>query len=173
MEDALSLINKIVEDHKQIMKETQALEHDLDAALELEKAAGGFEPASLDPARRSLSSLQDSLDRIDSDLDAHFKREENALLRVLEDHGGRSLASALRSLLVEHQELRDRIAKSKQDVAELALEKASREVWEGKAYGTRVYINHTRKLLEAHARNEHELLETVRKDIEARIQGST
>ena len=170
MEDPISLIDRIIEDHKQIMKETRALEHDLDATLELEKAAGDFEPASLDPARQSLQSLRDSLDRIDRDLDAHFKREENALLRVLEDHGGRTLASALHSLLVEHQELRDRIAKSKQDASELTLGGIPREVWEGKARGVSVYINHTRKLLEAHARSEHELLQTARKDIRARMQ---
>jgi len=171
MEDPLSLIDGIIEDHKQIMKETRALEHDLDAALELEKAADDFVPASFDPARRSLQSLRDTLDSIDRALDAHFRREETALLRAIMDQGSATLASSLRELLHEHQQLRDRIAKSKQDASELALGGTSRELWEGRAHGVRVYMNHTRKLLEAHARSEHELLQTARKDIEARMQG--
>ena len=169
MEGTLALMDAIIKEHKQIREDVETTEHiadDLGAILELDRAVGDFEPATLDHKRRSLQGLQQSLEKVDKELRAHFEREEGALLTAFEDYGGRTFASALRALLVEHQELKNRIAKSKQDAAELAVGELSREVWQGKAYGMRVYISHTRKLLEAHAQSELKLLQTARKEIE-------
>jgi len=168
MERTLALIDAIIEEHKQIREDIEASEYiadDLGAVSELGRAAGGFEPATLDRKKHSVQGLQQSLEKVDKELKAHFEREEGALLAVFEDYGGRTFASALRALLGEHQELKERIAKSKQEAAELAAGELSREVWEGKAYGMRTYISHTRKLLEAHAQSEVELLQTLRKEL--------
>jgi len=168
MEGIFALIDAIIEEHKQIregIETSENIANDLGAILELGRATGDFEPATLDRKRRGLEGLQQSLEKVDKGLQAHFDREERALLTAFEDYGGRTFASALRALLVEHPELKNRIAKSKQDAAELAVGELSREVWEGKAYGMRVYISHTRKLLEAHAQSEQELLQTLRKEL--------
>ena len=168
MEGTLALMDAIIAEHKQIREDIETTEHiagDLGAVLELDRATGGFEPVVLDRKRRGLQGLQQSLEKVDKELRAHFGREEGVLLTAFEDDGGRTFASALRALLGEHEELKNRIAKSKQDVAELAVGGLSREVWEGKAYGVRVYISHTRKLLEAHAQSELELLQTLRKEL--------
>ena len=168
MEVTLALMDAIIKEHKQLREDVETTEHiagDLGAILELDRATGDFEPATLDRKRRSLESLRQSLEKVDKKLRAHFGREEGALLTAFEDYGGRTFASALRALLGEHQELENRIAKSKQDAAELAVGDSSREVWEGKAYGMRVYISHTRKLLEAHAQSELELLQRLRKEL--------
>jgi len=168
MEEAFALIDAIIEEHKQLIKGIETSEHiadDLGAILELGRAADDFERAMLVSKRRSLQGLQQSLEKVDKQLQAHFEREEKALLTAFEDYGGRTFASALRALLVEHQELKNRIAKSKQDAAELAVGEMSRGVWEGRAYGVRVHICHTRKLLEAHAQSEQELLQTLRKEL--------
>lgn len=166
MDETISLIDAVIEEHKQLIEGIQASEHvvnDLTATLELDRAADGFEPASLDRSQASMQDLQRSLDKVDDGLQAHFSREETALLKTFEDHGGRALASALRALLVEHQGLKDRIDKSKQQVAELLSGGMSRSVWEPMAYGLRAHIRHTRRLLEAHAQSEHELLQELRK----------
>lgn len=169
MERVLALIDAIIAEHKQIIEDIASSEHvadDLGAILELGRATDVFEPATLDRKRRSLQGLQQSLEKVDKELQAHFGREETALLTAFEDYGGRTFASALRALLVEHEELKNRIAKSKQDAAELAFGELSHGVWEGSAYGVRVHIGHTRKLLEAHAQSEQELLQTLRKELE-------
>jgi len=168
MEGTIALFDAIIEEHKQIMEDVETSEHiadDLGAILEMDRATGEFEPATLDRKRRGLQGLQQSLEKVDKELQAHFAREERALLTAFEDYGGKTFASALRALLVEHQELKNRIAKSKQDAAELAEGGLSRGVWEGRAYGMRVYISHTRKLLEAHAQSELELLQALRKEL--------
>jgi hypothetical protein len=76
------------------------------------------------------------------------------------------LTSGLRLLLLEHQELKDRIAQSRADVAELISLDSSREVLEGKAWGVRVYVSHTRKLIEEHAKSEQQLFAKVREELE-------
>jgi uncharacterized protein YlaN (UPF0358 family) len=81
------------------------------------------------------------------------------------------LASALHILLREHEEIRNRIAKLKKDAAELATGELSREVWEGKVWGIRSYIDHTRKLIEAHAKSEMELLQTLRSRLQRENRG--
>lgn len=167
MDETISLIDAVIEEHKQLMEDIQASEHvanDLAATLELDRAADDFEPASLDRNQASMQSLQRSLEKVDKGLQAHFSREETALLTTFEDRGGRALASALRALIVEHQGLKDRISKSKQQVAELLSGEMSRSVWEPMAYGLRAHIRHTRRLLEAHAQSEHELLQELRKE---------
>ncbi|MFC1916773.1 hypothetical protein ACFLX1_01395, partial [Chloroflexota bacterium] len=60
------------------------------------------------------------------------------------------------------------LAKSKTGIAELAVEGLSREIWEGKVWGLRAYVSHTRNLLEAHAKSEQELLLTLRRQLEER-----
>ena len=159
MKEAHALINQIIEEHKQIIQEGQTIERvvtDLEAGLKLGKAKEDFLPGGLDHQRRYLQNLQESLETISHGLQAHFEREEKGLLVAFERHGGQMLASTLRILLLEHQELNNRIAKS------MEVEGLSREVWEGKAWGMRTYISHTLKLLGAHAQSEHELLLKLR-----------
>jgi len=165
MKEALALIDQIIEEHKQIIQEGQTIERvvsDLEAGLKLGKAKDDFLPGGLGDQRRYLQNLQELLETISQGLLAHFEREEKGLLAAFEKHGGQMLAAALRSLLLEHQELKKRIAKSLEDVDGLTVEGLSREVWEGRAWGIRTYISHTLKLLGAHAQSEHELLLKLR-----------
>jgi len=165
MKEALELIDRIIEEHKQITQEGRTIQQvssDYEAGLKLGEAKEGFIPGGLDGQKRYLQNLQESLETISQELLAHFEREEKWLLAAFEKHGGQMLAAALRGLLQEHQELKKRITKSIDDVAGLASEGLSREVWEGQAWGIRTYISHTLKLLEAHAQSEHELLLKLR-----------
>lgn len=121
-----------------------------------------FVPGRLGDQKRDLQNWQESLELIDQGIQVHFNREETGLLNAFEKHGGRMLASALSDLLSEHEELRHRLAKLEKGVAELAVGDSSREVWEGRAWGVRSYLAHTRKLFEVHAQSELELLRMLR-----------
>ena len=164
MDETITLLDKIIEEHKQITQKVRGAEQvlsDLEAGLKLGRAKEDFMPGR-DDRRRHIRKLQQSLETIDKGLHAHFDREEKGLLTAFERRGDSMLVSALRVLLLEHQELKNRIAKSKKDASELAIEELSREVWEGRAWGMRTYINHTLKLLEVHAQSEQELLLMLR-----------
>ena len=160
MEEGLALIDQLIEEHKQILQRFQTAEqaaNDAVAILELDKAKEDFVPGRFGDQRQGLQNLQESLEAIEKGLQRHFDREETGLLTVFEQHRGGMLASGLRVLLLEHQEIKDRVAESKKEVAELASGDLSREVREGKAWGVRVYLSHTRKLIQAHAQSEQEL----------------
>ena len=168
MEEALALINQLIEEHKLILQQLQTAEqvaNDVGAILRLDRAKEDFVPGRFSDRKQGLQSLQDSLEAIDSGLQMHFDREEKRLLSVFEQYGGETLAPGLHFLLLEHQELKDRLAESRREVAELAAESSSRQVQEGKAWGVRVYISHTRKLIEVHAQSEQELFHKLRAEL--------
>jgi len=168
MEKIVALIDELIEEHKQILQEFQTIEqvaNDVSGIMQLDKAKEDFLPGRFTDQKQGLQNLQDSLETIDDGLQKHFDREEKQLLAVLKRHTSETLASGLRLLLLEHQELKDRIAESKKEVAELSMESLSREVREGKAWGVRVFISHTRKLIEAHAQSEQELFHKLRAEL--------
>lgn len=168
MEEALALIDQLIEEHKQILQRFQTAEqiaNDAVTILELDKAKEDFVPGRFGDQRQGLQNLQESLEAIEKGLQRHFDHEETGLLTVFEQHRGGMLASGLRVLLLEHQEIKDRIAESKKEVAELVSGDLSREVREGRAWGVRVYLSHTRKLIQAHAQSEQELFYKLRTEL--------
>jgi len=122
-------------------------------------------PGRFGDQRQGLQNLQESLEATEKELQRHFDREERGLLTVFEQHRGGMLASGLRVLLLEHQEIKARIAESKKDGAAVAAGDLSREVREGRAWGVRVYLSHTRKLIQAHAQSEQELFYKLRTEL--------
>ena len=169
MEEALALIDKIIEEHKTLTQRFQTLEqvtNDASALLKLDTAREDFIPGRLGDQKQALQNWQESLKVIEQGIEAHFAREEIGLLTAFEKQGGEMLASALHALLSEHKELRDRLTKLKEDIAELAIGGASRDVWEGMVWGVRNYLVNTRKMFEAHARSEQSLLRTLRSELE-------
>ena len=50
-------------------------------------------------------------------------------------------------------------------MAELNIGQLSRHIWEATVHDLRAHITHTRKLIEAHAEIEQELLHTLKKEI--------
>ena len=174
MDEAVALIDQLIEEHRQILNDVQEAEkiaNDAGALLELGQAKEDFLPARLGDMKRGLQSLEESLGRVNYGLQGHFEREEGRLLTIMEQRGGAMLISGLHLLLLEHQELRDRIAQSRADVAELITVDSSREVLEGKAWGVRVYLSHTRKLLAEHARSEQQLFTKLRAELKSSDRG--
>lgn len=168
MENTLELIDKTIKEHQQIITGIQASEglaNDVAAIVELDKPIETFVAGRLEDTKQHLNDLQKSLEKIDTALDHHFNAEEKAVLKAFEK-SSQSLTSAFLLLLEEHKELRRRITKSEKIAAELSTGSISREVWEGKAYGLRTHIRHTRKLLEAHASSETELFQALRKELQ-------
>jgi len=168
MEKTLALIDQTIKEHEQIMtgiKASEGIANDMAAILELERPVEGFVVGRLDDRRQNLKNLQKSIEKVDKALGQHFEREEKAILAVFEKRS-RSLALAFALLLEEHDDFRKRIRRAEEMAFELLDSNLSREVWEGKAYGLRAHIRHTRKHLEAHATSEAELFRALRKELQ-------
>ncbi len=172
MEEALALIEKIIEEHKQILGNIRALEqvtNDASALRVLDIAKEGFMPGRPDQAE-GLQKLDELLATTDHGIRAHFNREETGLLAAFEKHGGEMLISALRALLLEHDVIRKRFVRTEQLVTELKTGDLSRHVWEASAHDMRAHIAHTRKLFEVHARSEQKLLRTLRNRLRREVE---
>ena len=174
MDEASALIDQIIEEHKIIMRKAQTLEevaNDVEAIAGLDKAKEAFMPGTSEQ-KQGLEKLQEALDTIEEGVKAHFDREETALLAAFKKHGDKELASAFHSLLLEHEDIRSRLAHSKKHIAELTGGELSRHVWEASAHDMRAHISHTRKLLQAHASIEQELFQTLRSRLTGTEKGS-
>ena len=121
-------------------------------------------PGRLDQ-KVGLDKLEDLVNLVDEGLQAHFDREETAVLAAFEEQGDNELASAFHSLLLEHKDLRNRLTHTKNHVTQLTSGELSRSQWEATAHDMRAHISHTRKLLEAHAGVEQKLLLSLRRSL--------
>jgi iron-sulfur cluster repair protein YtfE (RIC family) len=172
MEETVALIDTLIEEHKVILKDAQSLEqvaNDASLLADLAEAKESFVPGRFDQ-NQSLQKLQESLEAIAHRLEAHFNREETILLAAFEKHGDRKLVTTLNSLLLEHEDLRNRLAHAKEHVAELVSGGLARHQWEASAHDTRAHLSHTRKLLEAHANIENELFVDMRQHLKKNRQ---
>ncbi len=162
MKRTLALIEQVIEEHKAIFQRLDQVINDAEALRSFEKAKEVFMPGRLDQ-KVGLDNLEELVNLVDQGLQAHFDREETAVLAAFEEQGDRELASAFHSLLLEHKDLRNRLAHTKNHVSQLTSRELSRHTWEATAHDMRAHITHTRKLLEAHAEVEQELLRSLRR----------
>lgn len=164
METDLAIIERVIAEHKTIQQNFHKLEqvaNDAEAMTGFEEAKEAFMPGRLDQ-KKGLRELQDTLTTIEEGLQRHFHFEEVSLPTVVERHGDAELKSSLKSILLEHADLRNRLNHSKNHAAELAGGDMARHRWEAAAHDMRAYISHTRKLLETHAGIEQTLLHELR-----------
>lgn len=167
MNEIVTMIDNLIAEHKVIVKDARSLEqaaNDASTLVELEEAKDTFVPGRFDQ-KQSLQKLQESLEAIDRGLQEHFNREETALLAAFEKHGDWKLVTTLNSLLLEHEDLRNRLAHAKEHIAELVSGGLARHLWEASANDMRAHLSHTRKLLEAHAAVENELFVDMRRHL--------
>lgn len=162
MERTLALIEQVIEEHKTLFQRLDRVANDAEALRSLEKAKEAFMPGRLDQAE-GLEKLKELANLVDEGLRAHFDREETAVLAAFEDQGDKELASAFQSLLLEHKDLRNRLTLTQSHISKLISGELSRYHWEATAHDMRAHISHTRKLLEAHAELEGELLLSLRR----------
>ena len=167
--EALALIQRIIEEHCVYLTGLQSIEqtaNDAVAMKGLEMGKEVFMPGRLDQ-KQGLQKLGELMSSIAKGLRAHFNREETTLPGVVTQYGNKEMASNLRSILLEHEDLRNRITQAEKHVTELTGGGLTRQVWEATAHDMRAHMTHTRKLLEAHAKIEQTLLRGLEKALKA------
>ncbi len=171
--EALVLIEKIIEEHRIILggiRDFSQHTNDVVAIRGLGQAQEDFVPGRLEDQKQSLGSWQESLSTLDRGIQAHFQREETALVVAVAEYGDSDLASVLRQWLAEHEELRERLSRMKQDTSSLVLDTSAQAVWQEKAWGIRVYMTHTGKLFDVHAHGEQKMMVKLRNLLEAKAE---
>jgi len=164
MKTAIALIEEVMKEHESVLEGVHRLDqmvNDPKALSQLDEARDAFMPGRFDQ-KEKLASIGELFDSLDKGLEAHFEREETAVLATFVEHGDRELVSSFRSLMQEHTELRNRLAATKQYLSRLSSGELSAHHWQATAYDLRAYIAHTRELLQAHAEAEQGLLMALR-----------
>ncbi|MFW6150945.1 MAG: hemerythrin domain-containing protein [Chloroflexota bacterium] len=167
MENTLALIEQIIEEHRQIFQSLDMLEretNDLSAIAQLQEGStkSYFVPSSLSDQGKGLEQWQRTIKTVETGIDRHFRREETALMAAVEQQADNELESGFRALLDEHGDLRRRVAKLRQDAADMASGGPRIDVWEKDGWGMRVNLEQLKKRIEAHAAGEMELLTKFR-----------
>jgi hypothetical protein len=167
MSDILATIEKIIEEHKIILADFDTLEkvvNDAGAMVAMEKSKDAFMPGR--PWRREdLQKLEETRNMVMVGLEAHFNREETALLGAFREYGRQDFITSLLNLLADHRVIRSELVEVKQDVSELLGEKLSRALWESKGYDIRARISKLHKTVAKHAGEEQILLHQVQQDV--------
>ncbi len=163
MSEALAIVEQILDEHKEIHANFQALDQvtgDVDAAarLQTDRTKDYFVPKSLNDEGRGLMRWKEMLQTIDAGLKAHFHKEETALCSAFKREGTPDLESALNELLTEHDAINKHVAKLLKDADDIASGGAKIEVWEGKGWGMKTNIEQLRSEIANHAERERELL---------------
>lgn len=173
--EALALIDKIIEEHRIIFGDIRDFTqhtNDVVAMRGLGQAQESFVPGRLEDQKQSLGNWQESLVAVDRGVQAHFHREETALVEAVAEYGDSDLVSVLRHWLAEHKELRERLGKMKQDVTGLVGDTSAQNVWQEKAWGIRVYMTHTGKLFGVHACGEQKMMLKLRNLLHAEVENT-
>jgi len=164
MKKATALIEEVIKEHKSVLEKVRRLDQmvgDAEALSGLDEARDTFVPGRFNQMEK-LAGLRELFDSLDEGLKGHFEREESAVLGAFVEQGDRELVSSFRSLMQEHTELRNRLATTKESLSQLSSGELSAHHWQATAHDLRAYIAHTRKLLQAHAEAEQELLLALR-----------
>ena len=167
-EEILALIEQIIKEHRVMMEGIITLEHaanDASAITGLETAKGSFMPGRFDE-KESLQKMQAQMEIVENVIYAHFNNEETRLVDAFKNYGDKNLVFALQNLLLDHEEIRNRFATSRNQVSELINGDLSRQIWEASAHDLRAHITHTRWLLGTHAGSEYELLMVLKRKLE-------
>jgi hypothetical protein len=170
MEDSVAVIDRLIEEHKQIKQQIGgivAVANDATALGGIDNAKEAFVPGRLDRAK-GLQKLLEQATATSKGLHDHFNSEESGLLSIVEKYGSRDSVSALRSILLEHADLRNRFDLTLSKINDLLHGNLSRHIWDATANDLLAHITHTRKLIEAHAGVEQELFHNLREELSAK-----
>jgi len=173
MDDTLRLIDQLIEEHKAVGEKAQSLEkaaNDVRLLSDLKQARDTFLEGDI-AGRDDLKKLEALFNEMGTWLDKHFKREETVLQPAVRHYGDEKFVASLNSLLFEHTDLRDRLLHCRKRVDELlggSLDQVRRDA---SVRDLRVYINHSRRLLETHAARENHFLTEFRKHLKKAARG--
>lgn len=165
MEEIAAIITRIIAEHKVIMADFISLEkvgNDATALKAIEKSKEVFMPGR-PGSIEGLNRLEGVRQKLDKGLHDHFHWEEITLLDAFNEYKAYSLVTALKTLMAEHEIIRDSLGELKGLVQELRTEHLSRQMWETKGYDLRAHMGNLQKTVENHSVTEQSLLNDLLK----------
>ncbi len=166
MEDYLAIIRRIIEWHQTLREHVRLVGDSLsdrEALTSLERARADWVPGRPEILAEKQKKLQRAISFLDEGLKNHFAYEEKVLPPLLGE-------LFMRALILDHQEIREKIKENESIVANIKLEGLSRdELLSQESYIQQV-IESSYQLFEGHATREEIILEMLRRALEDKEQ---
>ncbi len=166
--DFLDIIRRVIAEH-QLLREREnrvgQSVNDIEAVFNLQRAASGWSQGSVETLVEQHNKLQETFGILDRGLNGHFAFEEDALPPIF----GNTLTQAL---LVEHGEIKDKVAQARATLRNTRFEGLTREqLWTQKAAVQQMVFN-MNKMIEEHAGREEVILRMIEKALQKTTGGS-
>lgn len=158
----LEVINHIIEFHHSIRGQIQQLSgsiNDVEALFELRGEYAGWAQSSLDKLSERKTRLKQAIDILENGLHLHFEYEEENLPPIFGE-------VMMKSLMSEHNAIREEIQKVKDIVQNTALEGLKKDEIALHKSNIQVVINDLAEHIEKHASREEIVLEMAREGLE-------
>lgn len=175
-DEVVALIDKLIEEHRIINQNLESLEsvvNDAGAILSFDKARETYMPGRAS-SREDMEKLDKLLDVIDEGLRGHFNREEQGLHQAFDTLGTKDMSEAFHSLVLQHNDLRERLSEHENmrnslfdalKSSEEGRSSMTRQQWEAKANDMRAYIIRSRKMVHEHTVSETRLFHSLKETL--------
>jgi hypothetical protein len=166
MEEIAAIVERIIAEHKIILADFKSLEtvaNDASGIKAMEKGKEAFMPGRQNP-KENLNQLENIRIKMDKGLRDHFNWEEVTLLDAFNEYKAVSLIPTLKTLLSEHEDIREGLGELKGLIEELRTEQLSFQLWNTKGYDMRAFMSNLQKKVQTHAANEQKLLKELLKE---------
>ena len=163
MEDALAVVNRIIEWHQTIRGHVKLVGDsisDREALLTVAQTSPEWIPGQLESLDEKQKKLQQAVSLLEDGLSNHFDFEEKALPTLL----GELFMKALR---LEHQEVRDTIGRVKTMAVEMKTGDMSRDELLTQEAEIQQAIGDMCQLIEEHANREEAMLDMLRRALQS------
>jgi len=164
MADNLKIVNRAIEEHHIIRKHVKLVGDsvsDLEALFSLQQARPDWILSSAEALPEKQDKLQQTISALDEGLKNHFSFEEKLLPPLF----GKFLMQAL---ILDHREIKKRIAETKSLVANTKLEGLSRKELLSQKAQIQQKVEDILQLVEEHADKEETILKMLQKALEVK-----
>lgn len=163
MTDAITIIDKVIEEHHKIRDNIKLAGdslNDVEASFILSRAYSGWTQSAAGELAARKDSLIASLSALEQGLSAHFEYEEKHFSPLF----GEVLTKAL---LHEHRDIRRRIEDARQMITGVEIDTGDSQQVLSRKTAVQESINHLLQAVEEHAGHEETVLLMVRAGLEA------
>jgi hypothetical protein len=158
----LRRINRVIEEHRVIRKHVKLVGDsvpDKEALNELRKTHADWPPGQADIPAGKLEKLQQTLSFLDEGLKNHFAFEGENLPPLCGD-------LLMRAILLEHEEIENKIAEARAMVTSFISEGLNEEEMASRGSQVQQMIGSVLSLIEEHAAREETVLKMMQKVLE-------
>jgi len=165
--DQLAIINRVILEHQKVrdyVKLVGGSVTDRQALANLQKARTDWVPGRLDILAETKEKLEQATAHLETGLKHHFEYEEEALPPLFGE-------LFMQALILEHQQIRQKLADARATITSIKLEGLSREEVLTKESDIQQTINALGTAVEDHAVREEVMLDMLQRSLQEKDKG--